>query len=159
MNIAIIYDTKTETTSKAAAYIKEGIESVEEMSAQCFNISETDEEYIRSADGIIIGSPTYMASTTSAMQTWLQTKAPALGFAGKLGGAYATEQYIHGGAEKVISNILTHEMVFGMMVYSGGGSKGNPVIHLGPVGMSQNIEDFKELFVTYGNRFAEQLKK
>ena len=44
-----------------------------------------------------------------------------------------------------------------MMVYSGGGSHGTPVIHIGPVGMSQNIEDFRDLFVAYGKRFAMQV--
>lgn len=34
--------------------------------------------------------------------------------------------------------------------------KGRPVIHLGPVGMSTAIGDYKALFETYGGRFAEQ---
>lgn len=159
MKIAIIYDSKTNTTAKASEYIKEGIETVEGVKAECFSINSFDAEYIKEADGIIIGSPTYMASVSNAMLTWLQTEAPKLGFAGKLGGAFATEQYIHGGAENVINTILTHEMVYGMMTYSGGGSYGHPIIHLGPVGMSQNIEDFKDLFNAYGFRFAEQIKK
>ena len=50
-------------------------------------------------------------------------------------------------------------MVMGMMVYSGGSAYGKPVIHLGPVGMSQNIADFKDLFVTYGERMGQQLLK
>lgn len=159
MKVAIIYDSKTNTTASAGEFIKEGIQTVEGCSAEAFHISSIDKEYIVSADAVILGAPTYMAAVSHDMHTWLQTVAPGLGFAGKLGGAFATEQYIHGGAENVITTILTHEMVFGMMVYSGGGSYGKPVIHLGPVGMSQNIEDFKDLFVTYGKRFATQLAK
>ena len=159
MNIAVIYDTKTNTTQKAAEFIREGILQVENAHAECFNIADADNDYVRAADGVIIGSPTYMASTSAAMQNWLQSAAQTLGLAGKLGGAYATEQYIHGGAENVINIILTHEMVYGMLVYSGGGSCGKPVIHLGPVGMSQNIEDFHELFTTYGSRFAAMAAK
>ncbi len=49
--------------------------------------------------------------------------------------------------------------VMGMMIYSGGSAYGKPVIHLGPVGMSQDIDNFKELFVTYGKRMGEQLLK
>ena len=49
--------------------------------------------------------------------------------------------------------------VMGMMTYSGGSACGKPVIHLGPVGMSQDIDSFKELFVTYGKRMGEQLLK
>ena len=159
MNIAILYDTKTNTTKTAAEYIKEGIETVADVKAECFNIEDSDNDYVKNADGIIIGSPTYAASATFRIQSWFQQSAGKLGFAGKLGGAFATEQYIHGGAENVINSILTYEMVFGMMTYSGGASFGKPVIHLGPVGMSQNIADFRVLFNTYGTRFAMQLKK
>ena len=49
--------------------------------------------------------------------------------------------------------------VMGMMIYSGGSACGKPVIHLGPVGMSQDIDSFKELFVAYGKRMGEQLLK
>ena len=79
--------------------------------------------------------------------------------AGKLGGAYATEQYIHGGVENAIQEMLAFMMVMGMMTYSGGSACGKTVIHLGSVGMSQDIESFKELFVTYGQRMGEQLLK
>ena len=154
--VAIVYCSRTGTTAKAAEYIAEGIRSAE-CEAECFSIEDSDCDYVKTADGIILGSPTYMASASYEMMTWLQTKAGMLGLAHKLGGAYATEQYIHGGAENVIVTLLTHEMVFGMMTYSGGGSYGKPVIHLGPVGMSQNIESFRDLFETYGRRFAKQL--
>lgn len=55
--------------------------------------------------------------------------------------------------------MLVFMMVMGMMTYSGGSACGKPVIHLGPVGMSQDIESFKELFETYGRRMGEQLLK
>ena len=80
--------------------------------------------------------------------------------AGKLGGAFATEQYTHGGAELVIQAILTNELVWGMLCYSGGGSQGHPVIHLGPVGVNSNAEEhngmahYKENFRIFGRRFA-----
>ena len=34
---------------------------------------------------------------------------------GKLGGAFATEQYVHGGAENAIHDLLVFMMVMGMM--------------------------------------------
>ena len=80
--------------------------------------------------------------------------------AGKLGGAFATEQYTHGGAELVIQAILTNELVWGMLCYSGGGSQGRPVIHLGPVGVNDNaekhngMEHYEETFRIFGRRFA-----
>lgn len=153
--VAIIYDSKTGTTAKAAEYVSKGIKEICEV--RTFSLADVDTDYVKTCDGVILGSPTYFASLTANMKTWMETEAPKLGLAGKLGGAYATEQYIHGGAENAIQIMLTHEMVLGMMVYSGGGSHGTPVIHIGPVGMSQNIEDFRDLFVAYGKRFAMQV--
>ncbi|MCI8326438.1 MAG: flavodoxin, partial [Lachnospiraceae bacterium] len=44
--------------------------------------------------------------------------------------------------------------VYGMMTYSGGGSLGKPVIHLGPVALSSRLEESEETFLTYGERMA-----
>ncbi len=159
MKAAIIFDSRTHTTEKAAGFIAEGLEAINDIEVKCFNIDEADFEYIRQSRLVILGSPTYMASVTGKMKNWLESNARNLELAGKLGGAYATEQYIHGGAENAIQELLVFMMVMGMMIYSGGGSHGKPVIHLGPVGMSQDIDSFKELFVTYGRRMGQQLLK
>ena len=159
MKAAIIYDSRTHTTEKAAGFIAEGLGAVNDIEVKCFNIDDADFDYIRQSSLVILGSPTYMASVTGKMKNWLESNARNLDLAGKLGGAYATEQYIHGGAENAIQELLVFMMVMGMMTYSGGGSQGKPVIHLGPVGMSQDIDSFKELFVTYGKRMGQQLLK
>lgn len=159
MKAAIVYDSRTHTTEKAAGFIAEGLKSIKDIEVKCFNIDGADFEYIQQSQLVIFGSPTYMASVTAKMKSWLEGNAGKLKLAGKLGGAYATEQYIHGGAENAIQEMLVFMMVMGMMVYSGGSSCGKPVIHLGPVGMSQDIDSFKELFVTYGQRMGEQLLK
>lgn len=159
MKAAIVFDSRTHTTEKAAAFIAEGMKSIGEIEVRCFNIDDADFEYIQQSQLVVFGSPTYMASVTAKMKSWLESNAGKLKLAGKLGGAYATEQYIHGGAENAIQEMLVFMMVMGMMTYSGGSACGKPVIHLGPVGMSQDIESFKELFVTYGQRMGEQLLK
>ena len=157
MKAAIIYDSRTNTTEKAAGFIAEGLKKTGDIEVKCFNIDNVDFDYVAGVDMAIFGSPTYMASVTGKMKNWLELNVRKLGLAGKLGGAFATEQYIHGGAENAIKEMLVFMMVMGMLVYSGGNSYGKPVIHLGPVGMSQNIEDFRELFVTYGERMGKQL--
>ena len=159
MKAAIVYDSRTHTTEKAAGFIAEGLNSVDDIEVQCFNIDEADFAYIQQSHLVIFGSPTYMASVTAKMKSWLESNAGKLKLAGKFGGAYATEQYIHGGAENAIQEMLVFMLVMGMMTYSGGSACGKPVIHLGPVGMSQDIESFKDLFVTYGQRMGEQLLK
>jgi len=153
-HFAIIYDSKTGTTKQAADWIAEGMQAAGDADAKCFSIQDADLMFIRDADGVILGAPTYFASLPGTMKAWLETHAKGLGLAGKLGGAFATEQYIHGGGETTISELLTFELCCGMAVYSGGSSFGEPFIHLGPVGLSGDIEKFRELFQAYGKRFA-----
>lgn len=153
-HFAIIYDSKTGTTKQAAEWIAKGMQTVADTEARYFSIPDVELEFVRNANGVLIGAPTYFASLPGTMKAWLEIHAKKLGLAGKLGGAFATEQYIHGGGEATIQELLTFELCCGMAVYSGGGSFGTPFIHFGPVGLSGNITDFRELFQTYGKRFA-----
>ena len=92
--------------------------------------------------------------------TWMEKKCRRSEFGRKnLGGVFATEQYIHGGADLTMNALLIHLLVYGMMIYSGGASCGKPVIHMGPVEVSPKKEDFKELFEIFGKRFATQALK
>lgn len=156
MHISIIYDSKSGNTAKAAQYIIEGIETVKNIQAKAFHIDNVDEAYVKESCAVIVGSPTYNGYLSGRLKLWLESGLAKLNVAGKLGGAYATAAFIHGGGDLAIQCILTHMMVDGMMTYSSGQSKGMPVIHLGPVAISPNIQDFADLFKTYGKRMAEQ---
>ncbi len=118
-------------------------------------------DFVKASKAVVFGSPSYAAVLTPDMHGFLMG-AGSLGLAGKLGGAFATEQFTHGGGETVIQSILTIEMVNGMLCYSGGGACGMPVIHLGPVGVNGNVEKhngmekYKENFLVYGRRMAEK---
>ncbi len=103
-----------------------------------------------------MGTPTYNGYLSARMKTWLEGGPAKLQVAGKLAGAYATAAFIHGGGDLAIQCILTHLMVDGMMTYSGGQSYGMPVIHLGPVAIAPQLEQFANLFRTYGQRMATQ---
>ena len=160
MKLAVIYDSVTGNTKKAAEWIAEGMESAG-AKAKIFALDEIDKEYISEAQGVVIGCPSYAASMTPKMREWLMG-AGKLGMAGKLGGAFSTVQYTHGGGELVIQSILIIEMCMGMLCYSGGSSKGAPVIHIGPIAVNDNVEPhnglehYQEVFKIYGKRFAEK---
>ncbi len=164
MKLAVVYDSKTGNTRQAAEWIAEGMNQVEGAEAKAYSIQEVDEEFVKEAKGIVVGSPSYAATMTPDMHQWLFAATGKLGVAGKLGGAFATEQFTHGGGENVILSILTIEMVKGMLCYSGGGAYGMPVIHLGPVGVNNNVEKhnsmdyYRDTFLIYGNRFAQKAK-
>jgi NAD(P)H dehydrogenase (quinone) len=159
MNLSIIYDTKTGNTAKMADYIIQGAQSVDGVEAKAFGIDAIDEDFVKNSNALIVGSPTYNGSLSGRMKMWLESGPSKLNVSGKLAGAYATAAFIHGGGDLAIQCILTHLMVDGMMAYSSGQSKGMPVIHLGPVAISPNIDEYAELFKIYGKRMAEQALK
>ncbi len=165
MKLAVLYDSKTGNTKTAAEWIAEGMNSVEGAEAKAFSIASVDEEFVKEAKGVVVGSPSWAAQMTPDLHAWLLASARKLGFAGKLGGAFSTEQYTHGGGTLVIQSILTIEMVNGMLCWSGGASLGTPVIHLGPVAVNGNVEKhngmdlYREVFTVYGSRFAEKARE
>ncbi len=154
MKMSVMYYSKGGNTKKMAEMIVEGMLKVDGVEAKAFSIDAVDEDFAKESKCIVAGTPIYVASTPTEMHAWLQGGLRKYEVAGKLGGAFATANYIHGGGELGIHTILDHMMVMGMLTYSGGGSFGNPVIHLGPVGIGGNIDDFNETFRTYGERMA-----
>ena len=160
MKIAVIYDSKTGNTKQAAEWIVEGMGSVSGIEAQSFSICDVDEDFVKEAKGIIIGSPSYAALMTPALHAWLLPAIEKLGMAGKMGGAFATEQYTQGCGDLVIQSILTRMLAGGMLCYSAGAGFGLPYLHLGPVGVNSNMEKhnamehYKDNFIIYGKRFA-----
>lgn len=156
MKMSVMYFSKSGNSKKMAEKIVEGMQAVEGVEAKAFSIDAADEAFVKESKCLVAGCPIYMASTPAAMQAWLQTELGKYGVAGKIGGAFATANYIHGGGELGIRTMLDHMMVMGMLTYSGGGSFGNPVIHLGPVAIGANLDDFNETFRTYGERMAKK---
>ena len=152
MNLAVVYDSKSGNTKLAAEWIASGMKEVTGIDAKSFSIQSIDEDYLKTAKGIVIGSPSYSSQMTPEMHTWLLGAGAKLSFAGKLAGAFSTQQYTDGGGE----------LVNGMLFYSSGRAYGKPVIHLGPVAVNNNIEKhngmehYKESFMIYGKRFAEK---
>ncbi len=123
--------------------------------AHAFSIDEADAEFVQNCDGILLGTPTYHGTYCAKIKLFLDEQFGTLQPAGKTGGAFATANYIHGGADTAILGILDHMLCYGMKVYSGGNSFGKPFIHYGPAAISGNTEDFDELFREFGRRFAK----
>ncbi len=156
MKLSIIYDSKSGTTDKAAKAIAAGMQKAGNVEVKTFSIKEVDEEFVKESKCVVFGSPIYMASITGDMKVWLETGSRNCALSGKIGGAFATAGYIHGGGELGIRTILDHIMCLGMLTYSAGASKGVPVIHLGPVGITKMIDENIETFEIYGQRMAEK---
>lgn len=158
MKMAVIYHSVTGNTKKMGELIAAGMNSIEGAEAKAFSIDNVDIDFVKEAKCVVFGSPIYAAHITGQMMNYLLEEAGKLGLAGKLTGAYTTAQYVHGGAELGIREMLDHCMVLGALIYSGGGACGSPVIHLGPVGIdnTMDINQFAENFEIYGRRMAEK---
>ena len=159
MRIAVIYYSQTGHTREMGEVIAKGIADAG-GEARLFSIEEEmDIEYINGCDGVIFGTPTWVASTCWQMKKWFDVDSRPLKLAGKLGGVYATAHYAQGGADIAIMTLIGHLLVKGMLVYSGGASLGQPFIHLGPVAFDAvegHYESCKETFRIFGERFAKK---
>ena len=153
VNASVLFYSKTGKTKAMAEAIVQGMNQVEGVQAQAFSIDELDEAYLAQSKVVVVGTPTWHANPCWQIKKFLD-ESGKLGLAGKLGGAFATADYQQGGPDLAIQTILTHLMVDGMLVYSGGGSFGKPYIHLGPVALRDTFEEGRELFVTFGRRIA-----
>ncbi|MBR0138848.1 MAG: flavodoxin family protein [Firmicutes bacterium] len=157
MKASIIYHSESGNTKAAAEHIAKGIQE-EGLEVKCFSIDEVDEAWGRESKLLIMGCPVYSADVSAKMKAYLE-KMPGLEAAGKLGGAFATANFAYGGGDLALHTILTHMMVRGMLVYSGGGAAGKPIIHLGPVVCKQSADCPPELQTDWGRRMARKAKE
>ena len=135
MKMTVLYHSVTGNTKTMAQVIAEGMMTVAGVEAKAFPIENWDAAWVKESKCVVLGTPIYLADLCSAVKVWLDGPALKAGLAGKVGGAFAM-------------------MVLGMLTYSGGGSFGKPVIHLGPVALHGHLEESKELFRLYGQRMA-----
>jgi NAD(P)H dehydrogenase (quinone) len=164
MKISLIYFTSTGRTSAMAEEIKKGIAAADASIevglfpiTELTNYNEDNVAFVNDSAAVIIGTPDYYAAEANQLKTWLDTCPCKL--ADKLCGAYATANFLQGGADIAIQSVLTQVLVKGALVYSSGTAQGLPFIHLGPICLKGQEEAASELFQTYGTRFAAKAKE
>ncbi len=159
MKMSVLYFSKSGCTKEMAEAIVKGMESAHDVAAKAMSITELDDAFVRESACVVVGSPTYYTSLAGEVKSFLDAQGGKYGFAGKLGGAFATANFAHGGGDIAVLNILTHLAFRGMLIYSGGGAVGAPPIHLGPVALSGDRAAYTALFETYGQRMAAKAKE
>ncbi|WP_024614936.1 NAD(P)H-dependent oxidoreductase [Clostridium sp. Ade.TY] len=158
MKISILYDSKSGHTKTVGENIKLGAEKVEGIQVKCMNINNIDIDFLNESKGIIFGTPTYLANTTSNLKNWLDNS-HHINFEGKIGAMYATADYIWGGADTAILTLMNHLIVKGMLLYSGGAALGKPFIHLGYVSVNGVNDNDIETPMIFGERIAKKVKE
>jgi NAD(P)H dehydrogenase (quinone) len=154
MKLTVLYHSVGGNTKKMAEVIAEGMRTIENAEPRAFPIEEIDGMWIKESKCVIVGTPIYFASVSAAVKSFLERPCFQYELAGKIGGAFATANYVHGGGELGIRLILDHMLCHGMLTYSGGVAYGNPVIHLGPVALTGRLDDSTDTFKLYGQRMA-----
>jgi NAD(P)H dehydrogenase (quinone) len=149
---AVVYHTVTANTEKVAGLLIEGMVSVPGVEAKAMRIEEIDEAYIKEARLVVFGCPTYAATCSWQMQQFIQTT--KVKFGGKLGGVFATENYVGGGADVAELALIGMLLVRGLLIYAAGAFEGQPFTHMGAVAIKDGDEYQKDRAKIFGKRMA-----
>ncbi len=132
VNILIVYYSVSGTTQQMANGVKEGVESDSNTIAVLKTVDDVTDSDLNSADGIILGSPTYWGNIASPMKEFLDRT----GFwEGKVGGAFSTGAMKTGGKEHVIFSLITALLMKGVII-AGPVYRLTPTIYSGAIGAS-----------------------
>jgi NAD(P)H dehydrogenase (quinone) len=115
--ILVIYDSRSGNTEKMASAIAEGIRKVKRVEAVVKKASQTGVEDLISADGIIVGSPTYYGLMSGKLKTLIDESVKVHGkLDGKVGAAFTSSGGTASGAETTLLSIIQAMLIHGMIV-------------------------------------------
>jgi NAD(P)H dehydrogenase (quinone) len=153
--VLVSYFSKSGNTKTMAESIREGLDSLGDLDVDFKKAQDTTIDDLRSADGIIIGSPTYFGVMATEVKQLMDKSIQCYGkLVGKVGGAFSSSGMIGGGNETTIMSILQGLLIHGMIVQ--GVQNGN---HYGPVSVGAPNEDVQKECVQYGKMIGELVKK
>lgn len=154
IKITILYVSETEKTATVAQYVGQGMSTVSpdiEIRRMDITDRETyDIRFLQESDAVVFGSPVYFGNMQWKMKQWFDTSI-RIKLDGKLGGAFATEQSVSGGAEMAVLTMLQHMLVKNMLIYA------PKSVHFGPVAVGRALESYEEAFLLYGKQFAQKV--
>jgi len=154
VKISIIYHSESKNTQKVAETIADGARITDEIEVKCMPIEDVDRDFLGASKAVFFGSPVYCGAYSWQMKKWLDTHDNML--AGKLGAVFATENHLGGGADVAELSLIGCLLVYGMLVYSAGVSKGDPYTHFGAVCIRDGDETQKERARLFGARIAKK---
>jgi NAD(P)H dehydrogenase (quinone) len=158
--LIIYYGGKPSAVRRMAIKIAEGVKE-EGSDTILKGVEEANIEDLLSADGIVIGSPSYYGSVPGELKNFFDQTAKLQGkLDGKVGAAFSSSQYLGGGNETTLLSIITTLLFHGMVIQ--GDSQG---YHFGPITLNPTgkeddiIESDEQQCRRLGQRVARLLKK
>lgn len=155
MKVAVIYHSNSGNTERVAELIGEGLKKAGNIEVKLMKIDEVDYEFVKESKAVIFGTATYYANISWQMKKWFD-ESRGCNLEGKIGAAFATEDYLGGGADTALMTLIGHMMVKGMLVYSGGSALGQPYIHMGIVTIKDGDENQKDRAKIFGERIGKK---
>ena len=153
--VLISYFSKSGNTRKMAEAVRDGLEALQDVNVELKKVRDTTIDDLRSADGIIVGSPTYFGVMATEVKDLMDRSIQCYGkLVGKVGGAFTSSGMIGGGNETTIMSILQGFLIHGMIVP--GVQKGN---HYGPVSVGLPDKNVEAECMAYGRMVGELVKK
>ena len=117
VKILVVYDSKTGNTEKMALAVAEGVKQVSGVDVVVKKGDATDIEDLLSADGIIMGSPTYYGQMSAKLKALMDKSVKIHGkLEGKVGAAFTSSGGTASGAETTLLSILEAMLVHGMII-------------------------------------------
>jgi len=126
--VLVLYYSATGNTKRMAEEVARAVES-KGLETKLASVEGLKAKEMISADGIIIGSPTYYGSMAAGVKRLLDESVEFHGkLDGKVGGAFSSSANVGGGNETTVLDILKAMLIHGMIVK--GSARGD---HYGPV--------------------------
>jgi len=153
--VLIIYDSRTGNTEKAAMKIAEGAREVEGIECTVKKVDDATIEDLTTADGVIIGSPTYYGCMSGKIKELIDKSVEIHGkLEGKVGAAFTSSGGTASGAETTILSILKALLIHGMII------KGDPHSqHYGLAVVGAPDKKEEELCRRFGAKIAQLVTK
>ena len=158
IRVAIVYHSETGNTKKMAELIREGCLKVQGVEAKVMSVDDLDRDFLKSAQAVLLGCPTYEGSPSWQMKKFLDTVDVDL--SGKLGGVFVSQNWPGGGGADFAEMVLIAGMlVRGMLIYSGGITRGYPYLHFGAVSARSPEGLYAERCLKLGENVASKARE
>ena len=153
--ILVVYDSRTGNTEKMALAVAEGAKQAGEVEVVVKKVDHTSLDDLLSADGIIIGSPTYYGQMSAKIKALFDESVKIHGkLEGKVGAAFTSSGGTATGAETTILSIIQAMLVHGMIIQGRANEK-----HYGAAAVGSPNQKDLEQCRTLGKRVANLTKK
>ena len=152
--VLVVYYSRSGNTEAMARFIAEGAES-EGVEVECKKVEDTTIDDLVTADGIVMGSPTYYGTMAAEIKKLLDDSVKYHGkLDGKVGAAFSSSGAMGGGNETTVMDINKALMIHGMII------QGNPRgAHYGPVALGKPDARSSEECMQCGAKVARLVKR